>query len=277
VPTRRAGPPEHGNNADVLRIVIPALLGAVGGLAPPLAGAPVIAWDLIASRPHDASAYTQGLVAHAGVLIESTGDCCDPRRADSSVRRVDARTGRVLARRTIRAPIFAEGITVLRGSAWQLTWKDRVAYRVNPRTLRQVAQRPYPFQGWGLTTDGRRLIASDGTARLRWLDAPRLTVWRSVVVRDGTRPVRRLNELEWIKGVIWANVWLDDRIALIAPRTGRVRAWLDMSSLRDRIGEGGEALNGIARDPMTGHVLVTGKNWDRMFVIRLRQPVPATR
>ena len=275
MPTRRTGPREQGNNAGVLRIAIPALLGVVGGFAPPLAGAPVIAWDLIATRPHDASAYTQGLVAHAGVLIESTGDCCDPRRAESSVRRVDARTGRVLARRTIAAPTFAEGITVLRGSAWQLTWKDRVAYRVNPRTLRQVTQRPYPFQGWGVTTDGRRLIASDGSARLRWLDAPTLRVRRTVVVRDGRRAIRKLNELEWIRGVIWANVWQDDRIALIAPRTGRVRAWLDMSSLRARLGEEGEVLNGISRDPITGHVIVTGKNWDRMFVIRLRQRIPA--
>jgi len=275
MPTRPAGPRVQGDNVGVLRLLTPGLLGTVCCFAAPLAGAPVIAWDLVDSRPHDASAYTQGLVAHAGVLIESTGDCCDPKRAESSVRRLDARTGRVLARRTIRAPIFAEGITVLRGSAWQLTWKDRVAYRVNPRTLRQVARRPYPFQGWGVTTDGRRLIASDGTARLRWLDAPRLRVRRSVVVRDGARAVRRLNELEWIRGVIWANVWRDDRIALIAPRTGRVRAWLDMSSLRARIGEGGEVLNGIARDPVTGHVIITGKNWDRMFVIRLRQRIPA--
>ena len=259
----------------MLRIAIPTAVVAFGVLVTSLAAAPVVGWDLVASRPHDASAYTQGLVAYRGVLLESTGDCCDPERGESSVRRLDARTGRVLARRTIPAPVFAEGITVLRGSAWQLTWKDRVVYRVNPRTLRQVAQRPYRFQGWGVTTDGRRLIASDGSARLRWLDAPSLRVRRSVVVRDGTRPIRNLNELEWIRGVIWANVWQDDRIALIAPRTGRVRAWLDMSSLRERLGEGGEVLNGIARDPITGRVIVTGKNWDRMFVIRLRQRIPA--
>jgi len=266
----------HRNNAPMRAVALATCL-LVGGAGATGAPAPEIAWDIVDVRPHDPAAYTQGLVAHRGALLESTGDCCDPRRSDSSVRRLNARTGRVLVRRDIAAPIFAEGITVLRGSAWQLTWKDRVAYRVNPRSLRRVGVRPYPREGWGLTTDGRRLIASDGTARLRWLDAPGLEVRRTVVVRDGARPIRRLNELEWIRGLIWANVWLDDRIALIAPRTGRVRAWLDMSSLRDRIGNGGEALNGIARDPVTGHVIVTGKHWDRMFVIRLRQPVPATR
>lgn len=133
----------------------------------------------------------------------------------------------------------------------------------------------YPREGWGVTTQGAHLVASDGSSRLRWLAAPDLRVQRAVTVRDDGRPVSRLNELEMLDGVIWANVWMDDRIALISPSDGRVRAWLDMSSLRDRIGRGGEALNGIARDPVTGHVIVTGKNWDRMFVIRLAGPVPA--
>lgn len=238
-------------------------------------GAPTLRWALLESRPHDPGAFTQGLVGHGGVLLESTGDCCDPGRPESSIRRVDPRTGRVLAMRTIPAPVFAEGVTVLRDTAWQLTWRDRVAYGVSPATLERIRSVRYPREGWGITTQGALLVASDGSARLRWLRAPDLAVRRVVTVRDGTRPVTRLNELEMLGGVVWANVWMDDRIALISPSTGRVRAWLDMSSLRSRIARSGEALNGIARDPVTGHVVVTGKNWNRMFVIRLAQAVPA--
>lgn len=254
-----------------------ATFAALATMAGTALAAPTVAWELVDTRPHDPGAFTQGLVAHRGVLLESTGDCCPQGSGRSSIRRVDPRTGRVLAIRRIPAPVFAEGVTVLRGAAWQLTWKDRVAYRVNPDSLRRVATRPYPREGWGITTQGARLVASDGTARLRWLAPPDLRVTRTVVVRDGGRPVTRLNELEMLDGVIWANVWMDDRIALIRPSDGAVRGWVDLSRLRDRIARSGEVLNGIARDPVTGHVIVTGKNWNRMFVIRLTEGVPATR
>jgi glutamine cyclotransferase len=249
-----------------------AAIACTGSLA---AAAPTLRWQLLESRPHDPGAFTQGLVAYGDVLLESTGDCCDPARSDSSIRRVDPRTGRVLALRTIPAPIFAEGVTVLAGAAWQLTWNDGVAYKLSPSTLAPMASPPYPWEGWGLTTHGGLLVASDGSPRLRWLRTPDLSMQRSVTVRDGGRPVTSLNELERLGGSIWANVWGEDRIALIAPSSGRVRAWLDMSRLRDRISPDGEVLNGIARDPVTGHVIVTGKKWDRMFVIRLAQRVPA--
>ncbi len=258
--------------ARAIAVTAAAIAAGTGVL--PASGAPTLAWDLIATRPHDPDAFTQGLVAYRGSLLESTGDCCDPSRPDSSVRRVNPRNGRVLAIRHIPAPIFAEGLTVLAGTAWQLTWTDHVAYRVAPMTLSRRGTSPYPREGWGLTTDGRRLVASDGTAMLRWLAPPRLTVIRTVVVRDGARPVRWLNELEMLGGLIWANVWQEDRVALIRPADGWVVGWLDLSALRPRLASGGEVLNGIARDPVTGHVLVTGKRWDRMFVIRLRVPVP---
>lgn len=248
-------------------------LTLVAGALPAWA-APTLKWDLLETRPHDPGAFTQGLVAYGPVLLESTGDCCVG-RDNSSIRRVDPATGQVLAMRRIRSPIFAEGVTVLRGTAWQLTWQNRVALTASPTTLRQTRSVPYPREGWGITTQGSHLVASDGSARLRWLRTPDLRVQRAVTVRDEGRPVARLNELEMLNGVIWSNVWMDDRIALISPSDGRVRAWLDMSALRARIGAAGEALNGIARDPVTGNVIVTGKNWNRMFVIRLAQPVPA--
>lgn len=256
--------------------VIATALCAVAAVAGASA-APTIRWELVDTRPHDPAAFTQGLVAHEGVLIESTGDCCPSGSGLSSIRRVDPRTGDVLAIRRIPAPVFAEGVAVLGGSAWQLTWLDGVVYRVSPRTLRRSATVPYDRGGWGLTTQGRRLVASDGSARLFWLDPPTLRTTRTVTVRDEGRPVPLLNEMELLGGLIWANVWKDDRIALIDPRSGGVRAWLDMSSLRRRIAPSGEVLNGIARDPVTGHVIVTGKLWDRMFVVRLAEPVPPSR
>jgi glutamine cyclotransferase len=252
-------------------------VGSLGLCSTAAAAAPTVEWQLLDTRPHDARAYTQGLVAHRRVLLESTGNCCPAGSGKSSIRRVDPRTGRVLAIRRIPARVFAEGVTVLRGTAWQLTWFDRVAYRVDPRTLRRLATRPYRGEGWGVTTQGGRLVASDGSARLRWLDPRSMRTTRTVTVRDEGRPVALLNELEMLGGLIWANVLYEDRIALIAPSDGRVRAWLDLSPLRRLVSPGAEVLNGIARDPVTGHVVVTGKNWDRMFVIRLAADPPATR
>ena len=242
------------------------------------AAAPTIGWRLLDTRPHDRTAFTEGLVKHGAVLLESTGSCCPGEQVASTVRRVDPRTGRVLDARELPRPLFAEGLTVLRGTAWQLTWLDRVAFSLSPDSLVPQTRVPYAFEGWGLTTQGSRLLASDGSARLRWLRVPDLRMTRSVDVRDGAQPVTWLNELELLDGVLWANVWKSDRIALIDPASGVVRAWLDMSPLRRRVGPGAEVLNGIARDPVTGHVVVTGKLWDRMFVIRLTEPIPrATR
>ncbi len=239
------------------------------------AAAPTLQWSLVATRPHDAGAWTQGLVAYRGELLESTGDCCDPARQESSVRRIDPLTGQVTWKRQIRGPQYTEGLAVLGGYAWQLTWMDNVAYRLSLPGLRQVQAIPYPRQGWGLTSHRGRLLASDGSATLRWLSRPRLRVTRSVVVRDGARPVFNLNELEVVGQHIWANLWQEDRIAIIRPGDGRVLAYVDLSPLRQRLGRPGDVLNGIARDPVTGDVLVTGKFWDRMFVIRLDEPVPA--
>ena len=243
-------------------------------IAPAAWSAPTLPWKLVDTRPHDPRAFTQGLVAHGRVLLESTGDCCTPGVGESSVRRVHPRTGKVLAILRQPEPTYGEGLTVLGNEAWQITWQNGVVYRVSPRDLRLLGSVPYPREGWGLTKDGKRLVASDGSATLRWLSTPNLRVTRSVVVRDDGRPVARLNELEMLSGRVWANIWMEDRIAIIRPRDGRVRAWLDLSELRARLGRGGEVLNGIARDPITGHVIVTGKHWDRMFVIRPAVPIP---
>ena len=253
-----------------------ATLGLAG--ASLATAAPTIGWRLVDARPHDPGAFTQGLVRYGDVLLESTGACCPGGTVASTLRRVDARTGQVLDRRVIPLPLWAEGLTVFRGTAWHLTFYDGVAFSFSPTTLSQESRVTYPFQGWGLTVQGGSLLASDGTPRLRWLRTPDLRVSRTVVVRDGGRPVAGINELEMLGGVLWANVWPSDDIALIDPSSGRVRAWLDMSSLRSRVQEDVDVLNGIARDPVTGHVALTGKFWNRLFVIRLTEPVPpATR
>lgn len=250
-----------------LRLLLAVASALVFG-AMPAHAAPTIPWNLVAERPHDANAYTQGLVAYRGVLLESSG-----RYGASSIRRVDPQTGRVLTQVDLEPRYFGEGLTVLRGRAVQLTWLERRVFRWDPTTLAARGSQAYRFEGWGLATNGRQLIASDGSATLRWLHPTTLRVVRTVRVRDGRRAVFGLNELEFRSGVLWANVFGSDRIALIDPRSGRVRAWLHMARLRGRISSGGD-LNGIARDPVTGHTIVTGKDWPRMFVIRLAGRIP---
>jgi glutamine cyclotransferase len=261
--------------AGALRIALIAIVSSAVLAAPPPAAAaatpaPTVPWRLLDERPHDPTAYTQGLVAHDGVLLESTG-----LYGRSSVRRVDPRTGRVLRHVDLDRRLYGEGLTVLGGRAHQLTWLEGRILAWDPTTLAARGSRPYRFEGWGLTHDRRRLIASEGSSLLRWLDPATLRVVRTVRVTDGGRDVQGLNELELRAGILWANVYGSDRIALIDPRNGRVRGWVDLSRLRGLVGDGAEVLNGIARDPVTGHMAVTGKLWDRLFAIRLAGPVPA--
>lgn len=247
-----------------------ALLAAGLVAAVPAAAAPTVPWRLVDERPHDPAAFTQGLVAHGDVLLESTG-----LYGESSVRRLDPETGRVLKRVALPDRYFGEGLTVHDGRAVQLTWLENRVLFWRPGTLAARGSRAYTWEGWGLTTDGTSLIASDGSDTLRFLDPVTFHVRRAVPVRDGSIAVSRLNELEYRNGIVWANVWPSERIALIDPATGRVRGWLDMAALRARLGGRGEVLNGIARDPVTGHMAVTGKLWPRLFVVRLAGRVPA--
>ncbi len=248
-------------------IIAIGLLVLTTGVA---AAAPTVPWTLVATRPHDATAFTEGLVAYRGVLLESTGLL-----EQSTVRRVDATTGQVLASTPLPANEYGEGLTVLAGSATQLTWTQHVLHTYDPTTLAITGTRRYRFEGWGLTTNGRQLIASDGSATLRWLDPATLRVTKTVTVTDEGAAIYGLTELEYRDGIIWANVWRSDRIALIDPATGKVRAWLNMARLRQRLSAFGEVLNGIARDPVTDHMVVTGKLWPQLFVIKLAGRVPA--
>lgn len=244
-----------------------ALLAIIVGSA---AAAPTVPWTLVATHPHDAGAFTEGLVAYGPVLLESTG-----RDGQSTVRRVDPASGAVLRQQVLADWLFGEGLTVLKGTAIQLTWTERRILAYDASTLIPSPSRRYPFEGWGLTTNARQLIVSDGTSTVRWLDPRTLRVVRSVTVRDGRREIDWLNELELIDGVLWANVWPGDRIALIDPADGRVRAWLDMARLRAELSAPGEVLNGIARYPGASTIAVTGKYWPELFEIRLDGRLPA--
>jgi glutamine cyclotransferase len=226
------------------------------------AEAPTVAVAVLARLPHDREAFTQGLLWYKGALIESTG-----RYGASSLRRLDAQSGRVLLRTRLPDALFAEGVAEIGGELFLLTWQENQLLLGDPATLRVKRSAPYPYEGWGATSDGRHLIVSDGSALLRFLDPRSLRVLREVMVRDGTTPVAYLNELEWVEGEILANVWGQSRIARIDARTGEVRAWLDLTPLLPPEVEGdSEAVaNGIAYDPGQRVLYVTGKRWPVLY------------
>jgi glutamine cyclotransferase len=218
--------------------------------------------------PHDPGAFTQGLVWHNGALYEGTG-----LEGKSSLRRVDLPTGAVLQRVTIDSQYFAEGVALLRGKLYQLTWKSGKAFVYDVESLTRTATLSYSGEGWGLTSDGTSLIMSDGSSRLRVLDPATFSTVRWLDVTASGQPVRDLNELEFVRGEIWANIWQSDQIVRIDPSNGSVRGWVDLSGLlspADRAGASVDVLNGIAYDPDRDRLFVTGKLWPKLFEIRLR-------
>lgn len=233
-----------------------------------VAGEPVqYRYGVINSWPHDRAAFTQGLVFRNGGFLESTG-----LNGRSSLREVELKTGRVLKQVSLPAEFFAEGLAVLNGHAYQLTWLNRRAFVYDIDTFRLEREFTYEGEGWGLTTDGQSLILSDGTPRIRFLDPETFHVRRTIEITSDGKPVGRLNELEWIKGEIFANVWQTDRVVRIDPATGVVRGVIDFSGLLAATNRERETdvLNGIAYDPATDRLFVTGKNWPRVFEVRLK-------
>ena len=253
---------------NYLGLVVACLVATIGcqQSAPVerLMGVPVCAYEVINRFPHATDAYTQGLVFEDGVLIESTGI-----EGQSSLRRVVLETGEVAQRTDVADEYFAEGIAVVGEVVYQLTWTTEVGFAYDLTTLEEVGDFGYVGEGWGLTYDGADLIMSNGTARLTYRDVETFDGLRTVDVTSGGAPVSRLNELEYIDGQVWANVWQTDRIALIAPGTGDVTAWLDLTGLlpeADRT-ESTSVLNGIAYDAAGDRLFVTGKFWPWLFEI----------
>jgi glutaminyl-peptide cyclotransferase len=230
--------------------------------------APVQSYRVIATFPHDPTSFTQGLVfAGNGQLYESTG-----LEGESTLRLVDIASGRTLRRIDVPAQYFAEGLAMVGDDLLQLTWRHRLGFVYDRHTFKQKRTFTYSSEGWGIAYDGRsRLVMSDGTDTLQFLDPKTLAPARTLKVRDAGRPIPNLNELEWVEGEIWANVWMTDRIARISPATGEVSAWIDLSSLypaAQRVPPA-DVMNGIAYDGATRRIYVTGKKWPRLYQIRV--------
>ncbi len=228
---------------------------------------PVLSVAVVNRYPHDRKAFTQGLAWDRGTVYEGTG-----LYGRSSLRRVDLESGRVKQQREYNRQIFAEGVTIFQDTVYQLTWKNNLVFQYSKNDLSRINSWKYPRQGWGLTHDDRSLIASNGTADLFFLDPKTLGLQRRITVHDDQGEVARLNELEYIKGLIYANVWVTERIALISPETGTVTAWLDLSPLCKQIraeDKQADVLNGIMYDPAADRLFVTGKLWPALFEIRV--------
>ena len=229
---------------------------------------PRYGYQIVNIWPHDSNAFTQGLILVDGKLLESTGQ-----EGSSSLRRVELETGKILKKVEVPLPYFAEGITVLNGKIYQLTWQHNVGFIYDLQSLERVGQFNYQGEGWGLTTDGTSLILSDGSNQLRFIDPSSFRVTKTINVVDGKVPVGNLNELEFVQGEIYANVWHDDRIAVVDPQNGRVKAWIDLTGLmpREDLQDEEAVLNGIAYDQSSSRLYVTGKLWPRLFEIRVKK------
>jgi glutamine cyclotransferase len=226
---------------------------------------PVYAYEVVATYPHDPKAYTQGLQFVDGNLYEGTGLL-----GFSSLRRVDLETGEVEQQIDLADQYFGEGITVIDDRIYQLTWQSNVAFLYNRDDFELLAQFTYPTEGWGLTFDGEVLIMSDGSPTLYRRDPESFEEVGQIEVRNGNDPVNMLNELEYIDGEVWANIWQTDEIVMVNPESGQVTASLDLSGLLPRdIQSTAEVLNGIAYDEENDRIFVTGKFWPTLFEIEL--------
>lgn len=230
---------------------------------------PTYSYEVVNSWPHDPQAFTQGLVFHNGALLESTGQY-----GQSSLRRVNLTTGETLRRISVPRQYFAEGMTVFNEKIYQVTWQEEKGFIYDAESLRLEREFSYEGEGWGLTHDNQHLILSDGSNQLRFLDPTNFRVVRTINVSENNLPLRELNELEFVKGEIYANIWHRDRIVRIDPNTGRILGWIDLTGLLPEAQRGNPeaVLNGIAYDEAGDRLFVTGKLWPRIFEIRLRSP-----
>src|SRR4029453_18267484 len=231
--------------------------------------APTWGYQVVRSYPHDRGAFTQGLIFRDGVFYEGTG-----LNGQSGIRKVKLETGEVLQAQPLASEYFGEGITDWNGQIIQITWQSEVGFVYDMKTFQQTKRWTYTGEGWGLTHDDTRLIMSDGSSQLRFIDPATLKETGRITVRDANGPVERLNELEYIKGEIFANVWTTDRIARISPKDGRVTGWIDLTGLMSAAERGttDAVLNGIAYDAAGDRLFVTGKLWPRVFEIKILQP-----
>jgi glutamine cyclotransferase len=230
---------------------------------------PVYRYRVINTYPHDRDGFTQGLVFEDGILYEGTGGY-----GQSTLRKVELTSGIVLQSRTLPAQLFGEGVTIYGNRVIQLTWKSHIGFVYDKVSLELLREFRFPREGWGITHDGKRLIVSDGTETLYFLDPESFENIGSIQVHDENGPVTQLNELEYIRGEIYANIWRTDRIAIIAPQTGKVVGWIALEGLLTEkdLAVPVDVLNGIAYDAKQKRLYVTGKLWPKLFEIELGAP-----
>jgi len=234
---------------------------------------PVYSYDIVKTYPHDPTAFTQGLVFQDGVIYEGTGGRGDD-PFHSSLRKVELETGKVLMKHDLAPEYFGEGVTVHNNRVYQLTWKERTAFVYNLSDFSPIKEFRYTGDGWGLTDDGSLLYMSDGTHVLQVRDPETFDIKRTIVVNDEKgSPVMELNELEWVKGEIWANIWQTPWIVRIDPANGKLLGKIDMTPIveeEQKQNPKADVLNGIAYDEATDRLFVTGKLWRRLFEIKLK-------
>jgi glutaminyl-peptide cyclotransferase len=228
---------------------------------------PRYTYRIIHSYPHDRQAFTEGLFYLNGTLYESTG-----LEGQSSLRRVQLESGKILQQYDLPPSYFGEGIVNWKDEIVQLTWQTQVGFVYDLNTFEKKREFHYPGEGWALTQDGHRLIMDDGTAQIRFWNPESLAEIGRITVTDHGEPVSSLNELEWVEGEIYANIWGTSRIARINPQSGKVVGWIDLSGLEQSSGADAgsdSVLNGIAYDAQSHRLFVTGKRWPKLFEIRL--------
>lgn len=245
------------------KLLLPFLAIILVGCQKPPA---TLQYKVVATRSHDPECYTQGLEFFGKRLFESGGNY-----GRSTVREVDPASGKVLRKRPMAKNVFAEGITILNNEMFVLTWQENTVYVLEPDSFKFLRTHTYQGEGWGLTNDGKQLIMSDGSSTLKFIDPKDFSVKRSVEVKDGGRPVEKLNELEYVNGKVFANIYTTGKIVRISAEDGRVTGWLDLSGLRNQLPSPNraEVLNGIAFDRTNGRFLVTGKYWPKMFEVEI--------
>ena len=247
--------------ATLLAIVI-SVTGCAQGIRP----VETKRGEVVREYPHDPSAFTQGLVYYQGYLYEGTGQ-----KGRSVLRKVNLEDGKdAVPPVPLNEQYFGEGITILNDKIYQLTWQDNYCLVYDAKTLEYTGHFIYEFEGWGLTNDGKQLILSDGTPTIRFIDPETFKVTKRFDVTERNQRLKSLNELEWIDGEIWANIWYEDRIARISPENGAVLGWVDLRHIYpQKLRYKESVMNGIAYDPETKRIFITGKNWPKLFEIRV--------
>jgi glutaminyl-peptide cyclotransferase len=249
-----------------MRLLFASILAGLAAFGATPRQTPVYGYKIVHVYPHDHSAFTQGLEYRGGFLYEGTG-----LNGRSSLRKVELESGKVLQQIQVDSRYFGEGITLVDRRIVELTWQSHRGFVYDRDTFQLIRDFDYPGEGWGLTNDGHQIYMSDGTAQIRCWNPSTLQEMRRITVHDGQQPIVSLNELEYVQGEIYANVWQTDRIARILPADGRVSGWIDLAGLltaADRI-EGADVLNGIAYDSLGDRLFVTGKLWPKLYEIQL--------